>query len=165
MRQSHLLKIFGVGVIAALIIGGGAYWWRSMTDYNYIADRCERKIERRCDPRVLQSWATNLIMRVSLGETNSRVDLVGKAVSVDLPNGNSMRVTLPQGLDGIWRHRPAVVLREARGGEEAYVLLLWGGGMLGHWGMSIGSPSFVPAQWDRQGRQWKPGIYFWREYR
>ncbi len=143
MTRPAVIKILAGGLVVACVILGGFYWLQNNWNSNYIAAKCEQRIKTQCGPAVLQSWATNLV-----------------AHAQDFTNTLSSSIPIPQGLQGIWKHRPAVFIREAQGEAEAYVYLFWGSGVLGHWGLSVGSPTFV---WDRQGVQWQPGIYFWRD--
>src|ERR1041385_4014380 len=141
MRRSVLIKFLAGCCVICGILLGGFYWLQNNCNSNYIAAKCEQKIKSRCNPLALQSWATNLV-----------------ANSARFTNALSSSIPVSEELKQIWKHRPSVFIREPRNDSEGYVYLAWGSGVLGHWGLSIGSPTFVPAQWDRQGVQWQPGI-------
>jgi hypothetical protein len=146
MTRPALIKIlFGCLVVVCMLISG-YYWLQNNWNSHYIAAKCEQRVKAECTPVILQSWATNL-----LGHAQ------------DFTNSESSGIPIPRELQNIWKYQPSVFIREARGTSEAYVYLFWGSGVLGHWGLSIGSPTFAPADWDRQGVQWQPGVYFWRD--
>ena len=152
-----LFKIFTILCILASM----AFWFKTEADSNYIAAHCERTVERKCDPLALQAWALKL-MAVPNGFSNGPVQIEKQPyVETNAP----IFAALPPGLYGVWKHQysPHVLIRDARDGEEGYIYLFWGSGMLGHWGMSIGSPTFVPAPSVDKMRLWKPGVYFWRD--
>jgi hypothetical protein len=48
--------------------------------------------------------------------------------------------------------------------RPGYVRVAWGSGFRGHWGLDVGSATFVGPYGD-QNERWRPGVYFWREYR
>jgi len=143
------------------ILAALGFWFYTEADSNYQAAQCERRVERRFKPQALQSWATNL-MALPNGFSNGPVCIYRHS---DRETNAPIYTNLPPGLYGIWNHqnRPYVSIREARAGKEGYVYLFWGSGILGHWGMSIGSPTFVPARTSDKMRLWEPGVYFWRD--
>jgi hypothetical protein len=152
-----LFRIFAILCILSSI----AFWFKTEADSNYIAGHCERTVERKCDPLALQVWAVKL-MAVPNGFSNGPVEIDRQPyVKTNAP----IFTDLPAGLYGVWKHQysPYVSIREARDGAEGYVYLFWGSGVLGHWGMSIGSPTFVPVPSGDKMRLWKPGVYFWRD--
>ena len=130
------------GLSLAVLVVVFAVRYKLAWDIDYQAGRCERKIERSCDPEVLRLWATNLIATWDENSTN--------------------RAPCPPGLEKVHRYHPAVYVRTTRETEVPHVYLFWGGGALGHWGMYIGPPTFVPPGADKM-RQWRPGMYFWRQ--
>ena len=159
LRGYHmaLFRVFAVLCILASI----AFWFKTEADSNYIATHCERTVERKCDPLALQEWAVKL-MAAPNGFSNGPVRIHQEPyVETNAP----IYAALPPGLYGVWKHQysPHVSTVVPTGGGEPSVYLFWGSGVLGHWGMSIGSPTFVPAQSGDKMRLWKPGVYFWRD--
>ena len=151
------LRIAAVlGIFAAII-----FWFKTEADSNYIAEHCERTVERKCDPAELQAWAVKL-MSLPVGASNGPIE-VHRQVYVE-PNSRTY-VDVPHGLYGVWKHQysPHVSIRDATEREEGYIYLGWGSGVLGHWGLAIGSSTFVPAPSGDKMRLWKPGVYFWRD--
>ena len=146
MRRPAIIKILVGCLVTVFVSVGGYYCLQNNFDSHYIASKCEQRVKAECSPVLLQSWATNLLARTR-----------------EFTNSSSSEIPIPRELHDIWKHRPSVFIREARAESESYVYLVWGSGVLGHWGLSIGSPRFVPAEWDQQGVQWQPGIYFWRD--
>ena len=146
MTRPAIIKPLVGCLVTICALFAGFYWLQNNFNSDYIAAKCEQRVKAECSPVLLQSWATNLL-----------------AHAQDFTNSQSSAIPIPRELQGIWKHRPSVYIREARGASDAYVYLYWGSGVLGHWGLSVGSPTFVSAQWDQQGAQWKPGIYFWRD--
>lgn len=111
------------------------------------AAKCERRVEAAVDAVALQAWATNLLDRYSLAKTNY---------------GGPFPVYAP--LKNIWDDAPPSVTIQGGGDQgEEFVYVFWGAAA-GHWGLSIGKPSFVPSSRERGGRMWKPGVYFWRDF-
>jgi hypothetical protein len=147
MKHIRFLTIL-VTLTVVVVCGYAALqWFRSHLDSGSIADQCERRIEKTIDPTMLQSWATHLLQQYPPGRTNFAGPFA-----------------LPTGLANVWEQgKPSVYLREATNGEEEYVYVFWGSGVLGHWGLSVGSPTFVPKNPKSGTRMWKPGIYFWRD--
>lgn len=137
------LLIIQIWVGVGLVLGG-CHWWRTHADSRYIASRCERRIRKSADPAELQIWAADLLLRYPPASTN----YVGP-------------FTLPRGLDDVWSHRPFVALLESSPTHEAHVRVLWGSGVLGHWGLWLGSTSMVAVG---NCDIWQPGVYFWRDF-
>jgi len=75
---------------------------------------------------------------------------------------------LPKGLSEVWDQRgPSVYVRgpadDEVDKEPGYVIISWGSGVLGNWGLFVGAPSFVPNSPGPTNWIWKPGLYFWRD--
>jgi hypothetical protein len=129
-----------IAVCACVALGIAFYvWFQHHWSSKYQAERCESKIERSCDPAVLRVWATNLLAHASDYSSNK-------------PPVHPSLVT-------VWHRAPYFLVRD----REGYVLVAWGSGVLGGWGMAIGSPELkCPLGLGDSVREWKPGIYFWR---
>ena len=140
MRRSALLKVLLGSGVAGLLITGCYY------DVNYIAGRCERRVEKTVDPAALQVWATNLLDHYAITKTN---------YGGPFPAFPALK--------HIWDEAPpsVCILGGDNQGEE-FVCVIWGSAA-GHWGMSIGKLSFIPVIPERGGRMWKSGVYFWRD--
>ena len=147
MKQIRIIVVLATLIVIVVCGYAAVHWFKSHLDSGHIADQCERRVEQTIDPANLQSWATNLLQQYPPGHTNYAGPFA-----------------LLAGLTNVWAQRqPSVYLREANNGEEQYVYVFWGSGGLGHWGLSIGSPKFVPTNPRNGSREWKPGIYFWRD--
>jgi hypothetical protein len=156
-KHSPLLRLLAfIFVLAAFV-----FWLRTEWDTNYIADHCEYRIERNCDPLVLQAWAAKLITAPN-GFSNGPVRTYRHPY---IETNGPIFVDLPRGLYGVWRPEnvPYLAIIGAQGGKEGFVDVVWGSGILGHWGLSIGSTTYVPAPVHKKMRLWKPGIYFFRD--
>jgi hypothetical protein len=141
MRIAILGKFFIAIWFAALLATGCGQTPSRM------ASDCERRVETRVDPVALQAWATNLLDQYSITKTNY---------------GGPFPLYPP--LKKIWDQAPptvGILGGDTQGGE--FVCVIWGSAA-GHWGLSIGKPSFVPSIPQRAGRMWKTGIYFWRDF-
>jgi hypothetical protein len=152
-----LFRAFAVVCILATI----GFWFKTEADSNYIATYCERAIERNCDPLALQAWAVK-VATLPNGFSDGPVRIHQQPyVETNAP----IFAALPHGLYGVWKHQysPHVSVVEPTGGGERFVYLFWGSGVLGHWGMTIGSPAFVAPPSGDKMRLWKPGVYFWRD--
>jgi hypothetical protein len=139
-----------VKTIVALLIGACAYgavqWFNNTLNVRYIATKCERRIEKTADPLALQAWATNLLDHYSISKTN---------YGGPFP-------PFPA-LANVWeRDGPITFILGGDGQEESFVCISWGAAA-GHWGVSVGQPSFVPLIPEHGSRMWKPGIYFWQQ--
>jgi hypothetical protein len=138
-KQWSFIIQMAIGVAVVLT----AYLWiRSHWDPHYIARRCETHARQSTNPAELQRWAADLLRRYPPDTTNY-----------------SGPFDLPGGVAKIWDHPPHVSLVESGPVEEAHVRLLWGSGLLGHWGFRLGSTNFVGL-----GKMWAPGVFWWREF-
>jgi hypothetical protein len=106
-------------------------------------------IREKIDVAVLRGWATDLLNRYPEGETNY--------------NGP---FDAPSYLSNVCQNRkPSVYIQGGFYGEERFVRAFWGSGTMGHWGLKIGSPSFVPRKSDDLDTKWVAGVYFFENYR
>jgi hypothetical protein len=140
-KQYILIVQIWVGVMLVL---GGCQWWRTHADSSYIANRCQRRIRNSADPAELQAWAEDLLRRYPPDTTNYSGPLAP-----------------PHGLEDVWSHPPSVVLIASSPAHEAHVRLLWGSGVLGHWGLWLGSTNLVAAG---NCERWQSGVYFWKDF-
>ena len=141
--------IIWVLVLAVLVLcgAGGFYFLKSTLDSQFVSRRCEKTIEQTVDPETLRSWATNLLVEYPPNVTN-----------IDLDS------EVPESLKRIWtRGTPHVSLKPAGASEAEHVDIVWGSGVLGHWGLLIGSPNFVAIDPRMKKRLWKAGIYFFED--
>lgn len=143
MRRTRIkLAIVGVCFLALI------WYWRTHLTYAGEVSRFEAKIRREVNPTNLQAWAEGLLHRYSA----SNVADVTYRVPV-----------LPDYIERLsTRHHSGVVVPRPSG-QDAFVRIIWGGGMLGLWGLHIGSTNFVDPYTESE--VWRPGIYFWRDYR
>jgi|SRR5208337_3539402 len=141
MNGASSVKFLTAICSAGFLVSGCGY------SPSWVAGQCERRVEASVDSHALQDWATNLLNQYSITKTNY---------------GGPFPLYPP--LKNIWDQAPPTVglLGGDTQGEE-FVCVIWGAAA-GHWGLSIGRPSFVPSIPERGGRMWKPGIYFWRDF-
>ena len=142
LSQKKMGKIATAGLACGCIIASCMQYMDPAKE----AEDCQSRIEKEVDPGPLQNWATNLLATYSLARTNY--------------NG-------PFPLPSILKRRcggtlPSISTQGADGREEAFVYVVWGAAV-GHWGISVGSPTFTPAMPEHGDRPWKPGIYFWKD--
>jgi hypothetical protein len=136
-------SLVGILVIVAFV------YYCTVYDAPYIAKKCEKHIMDTVNPDELQQWALTLLKDHPPGTTNVHGPF-----------------DAPLYLTKIWEgHRPSVYTREGSANEEPYVYVFWGGGEIGHWGLSIGSPNFIPSDPAHGGERWKSGIYMWEDFR
>ena len=137
-----LVLSFGCGVV---LLVSFVIW--PIVSVTWSFDHIEQKARKRVTAAELQSWATNLIAQQPPG-----------SIPVD-----SVETNLPNGLRGIYRRNPSIVIYEAQtnSGEvlPGWVSLVWGGGMIGHCGFEIGPTNFIG--W-RGKSKWDDGVYFWK---
>jgi hypothetical protein len=151
------MKAVAVALVIGVLICSAWIWARRESNPSLNAERSRIRIEKTIDARELQLWATNLLKRYS-----------------SVPEfGGFFPVTtqIPEGLDKIWKKRqPEIILRDGLKGADRYVCIAWGSGMLGRWGLAVGSTNFVllpgmeadPS--EKPPSAWKPGIYFFQHY-
>lgn len=143
-RNRLCLIILLVGPVFGLL----AYWIFEISP-PVNAYRCKSFVEKSVGENELRSWAL-------------------AAIYVDSKSAQDSyhKVGCPQFLQNVWkRGLPSIYVREARGDEKAHVMIAWGSGFMGHWGLLVGAPDFVPVAPGVQVRKWKEGIYFWRDFR
>jgi hypothetical protein len=135
-------------LLALAVIASGygvVQWLKNSFDVPYVISKCERRIVKTIDPSALQAWATNLLDHYPIGRTNY--------------NGPFRPMA---GLEKIWEVPPSVCILGGQQGEEPFVCIRWGAAA-GHWGLSVGSASFVPHIPEDRSKIWKPGVYFWQD--
>lgn len=145
MKMRTMLMLAGIGFIATCFCAA-VLWFNNTMNPQYIAATCERRTESGVDPEVVRAWATNLLKQYAVGSTNYMGPF-----------------DPPVNLCGIWkRSRPSAFIRGGYDYEEPYMFVVWGAAA-GHWGLSVGSPTFVPPDASQGDRLWRRGIYFWRQ--
>ncbi len=126
-----------------------AYWFNSTNNPRYIARKCERRVRASVDPMVLQSWATNLLASYPIGRTNYTGPFQAPAY-----------------LRGVWAKKvPGVYIQGGYFDEQAHHRVFWGAGGMGQWGLLVGAADFVPTSQEHGEREWRPGIYFFQDFR
>ena len=124
----------------------GIEWVNSTQNVAHIAAKCQRRVEETVDPAALQAWAADLLDRYAAGKTNY---------------GGPFPPFPP--LAHVWeRDAPSTFILGGDSGEESFVCVSWGAAA-GHWGLSVGKPTFVPSIPAHGSKMWKPGIYFWQQ--
>ena len=58
--------------------------------------------------------------------------------------------------------RLGIFIHAATTNSPGSVMLMWGGGFIGHCGFEIGPTNFISY---RDGHKWKDGVYFWTDPR
>ena len=140
-----------IAAILSVILTGCAlvYWFRNTNDPRYIARSGERRIQQSFDPDKLQSWATNLLANYTVGQTNY-----------------SGPFAPPAYLRGVWAKKiPSAYIQGGYYGERPYVRVFWGAGGMGQWGLLIGARDFVPKSQAQHESEWRPGVYFFEDFR
>jgi len=102
------------------------------------------RLQKRITPSDLQAWAMK-----SVADTNSFYD--GQSTT-----------NLPLAFQGLWIHEPRGVMYYATPYDTAHIMVYYGAGGSGHWGVEIGPPE-RPLPNNTPGRRytaWAPGICF-----
>jgi hypothetical protein len=140
-----IMFIVGLSVLSQAFVSCLPY----DTDPARVADNCENQVRKSVNPGVLQAWATNLLAQYTIGDRN----YIGPFAPPDY-------------LKSIWRKKPPTVYIHPEGrGEEVHVRIFWAGGGMGHWGLLVGGPTFVPKSYGEEQKKWKDGLYFYRDFR
>lgn len=144
-------------VLAVPVLAWLAYWMLGFggmfyTEYrfNSIAPRLAKQISGD----ELQAWAQAVLaspQAVSQFATNE--DYWPRLSEVSPP--------LPAPVGKIFDRPPRIIAFQARGDLASHVLLTWGGGFPGTYGLEIGPTNFT----GHSGRtNWQAGIYYWRDF-
>lgn len=131
---------FGMVFFLAYFIGFPQYRFWSF-------DHIERHARNEITGSELQKWALNLMRQYPKG-TNLWPSKMG--------------TNFPAPLLGLYHAPPSIMVYETTTNYPASVLLMWGGGVIGHCGFEIGSTNLVCRR--DNARAWQPGVYFWSEH-
>jgi len=103
-------------------------------------------VKKRVGPEELRMWATNLF---PLAATT---------------NSDSQRVTNRHPVFPICQYGPTIYVFRESEGDPAHVLVFYGSGGGGHWGIEIGTMNRPTPQNYHQHEysEWAPGIFFFR---
>jgi hypothetical protein len=108
-------------------------------------DHLEQHAKKVITAAELQAWATNLLSRYG---TNAMDSFYPAKLGTNFP-GKLLKLY----------HNPPyiVVYGQGVGGDVPHVVLVWGGGFIGHAGFEIGPTNFPGL---RGTNAWAPGVYF-----
>ena len=113
-------------------------------------DNLERNARKVITATQLQTWATNLIAKPPTNNT---------------PRVSQLGTNFPQQLLGLYHNPPSIVIYEGATNNDwvqpSWILLYWGGGVIGHCGFEIGPTNFISLK--PKSKQWQPGVYFFSE--
>lgn len=110
-------------------------------------DHLEQNAKQVVTGSELQSWAADLLAQYP---TNAS------------PKVSELGASFPGQLLGLFHDPPHIFIHVANTNYPASVLLMWGGGLIGHSGFEIGSTNFVSQR--SNAHEWQRGVYFWSEY-
>lgn len=144
-----MLKLFVVGVLGYWVYGFYVFF-RIESQFNSIAPRLSKQVTGD----QLQAWAQAVLtspQAVSQFSTNS---LYSERLS-------KLEPPPPEPVLKIFRHYPSFMAFRADEQSAPFVVLLWGSGVLGRYGIEIGPTNFT----GQRGRtNWQAGIYYWRDF-
>jgi hypothetical protein len=105
-----------------------------------------QKVRNQISPIDLRDWAMQCLNN---WDTNS-------------PYGSQEITNIHPAVRGLWIHEPHAVMYSAFDQEPAYVMVYYGAGGCGHWGMEIGPTdrSTPPTTEGRRYTYWAPGVCF-----
>jgi hypothetical protein len=132
------LVLFGaVGVLTAM------FWPTCSVLWSF--DHLEQRAKKRISGTDLQAWASVLIATPpAKGWTTVR----------------ELGTNFPPQLLGLYHHPPDIMVYGPTTNSPGWVLLGWGGGLIGHCGFEIGPTNFTGYY---RGHKWQDGVYFWRD--
>ena len=111
---------------------------------------CEERIKKNIDPLTLQSWATNLLVVYGTDRTN---------FAGPFPSPDYLARVCADGAPGIY-------IQGGYSNSPSFIRVFWGAGGSGHWGILIGTRSYVPQTYEAPSVvSWAPGIFFFEDYR
>ena len=105
-----------------------------------------QKVQQRTTASDLQAWAMTCL----------------KAWDTNYPYYPQPITNIHPAIGGLWSHGPSAVMYLASGQDTEHVLVYYGAGGCGHWGMEIG-PTNRPLPVSGQARRytaWAPGVCF-----
>lgn len=105
-----------------------------------------QKVQTQVSPTELQNWAMSCLQQ---WDTN-------------YPYYPQPITNVHPALRDLWIHKPTAVMYLASENDMAYVMVYYGAGGSGHWGVEIG-PTNRPTPQSSVGRrytQWSPGLCF-----
>lgn len=140
MRAIHYTVVTVVCLGALWIL-----WYNSIFNVYWQFDLLEQHAKTGITGDQLQSWALNLLERHPTTVTNTSPDI------------SDLGANFPRQLLGLYHHPPYIQINKHTD-TPTYVLVMWGGGMIGHRGFEIGATNFIG-----RGHAWQPGMYFWRD--
>lgn len=140
------MRAIRYAVVTVVCLGAlWTLWYNSLFHVFWQFDHLEQRAKRRITGTQLQAWALNLLEQYPTTVTN------------DTPDVSDLGTNFPRQLLGLYHRTPYIRINQYTN-FESYVLLMWGGGMIGHCGFEIGSTNFIG-----RGHAWQPGVYFWRD--
>ena len=148
-RLGVLLRALRYGIVIAVCLG--PLWYVLPFRVFWQFDHIEQHAKKVITGSGLQNWGTQILAEhpVNPGEYL-------------ILRSSELRTPLPKSLLGLYRNPPTVFVYETTTNSPGYLMLMWGGGVIGHCGFEIGPTNFV--SYRSHTRAWQPGVYFWSEH-
>jgi len=137
---------YGIVIVVCL----GALWYVLPFRVFWQFDHIEQHAKKVITGTQLQNWGSQILAEhpVPPGEYL-------------ILRSSELRTPLPQSLLGLYRNPPTIFVYETTTNAPGYLMLMWGGGFIGHCGFEIGPTNFVGS---RGKHKWQDGVYFWNEH-
>jgi hypothetical protein len=143
MRSAKLTFTVVAACLLALI-----WYWQTHLTYAGEVSRFESKIRHEVNPTNLQSWAEGVLRQYA---ASNATDVTYEVRA------------LPDYIERLSSRHHFSMVNPGPSAQGAFIRIIWGSGMRGHWGLHVGSTNFVDS--SRSSELWRPGLYFWRDYR
>lgn len=120
-------------------------------DYQTATSNLLDKLEKATSPESLQEWALKRIQQ-SAGRTNDSTLWEGIAIPFE---------EIPSGIGSLAPTNTFVGAAVERQPPPDHVVIAWGSGMGGFYGIMVGDSSFRPPTGRGYSTNWQEGIYVW----
>jgi hypothetical protein len=130
-------SVTAVVILTVLVLAGAGIIFGPWIRKEYLANTFEERAKDQVTAEELQAWATNLLAS-------------GRSGRVKVQDAGP---DFPSKLTNLYPKLPSIYVYDRE--SPGFVMITWGGGMIGSWGFRIGPTNLVI-----RGDQWAPGVFF-----
>jgi hypothetical protein len=131
------------------IFGLAALWYMLPFRLFWSFDHIEQHAKKVITGIELQDWAAKILAQHPVPPGDYLI-----------LRRSELLTPLPKPLLGLYHNPPDIFVYETTTNSPGYIMLMWGGGVIGHCGFEIGPTNFVR---HRGKHKWQDGVYFWSE--
>jgi hypothetical protein len=141
-------RAFMIGLVMVVVAGGAVLYPFANIYFTEVRPRTlfPRRVQQRVSASELQAWALACI----------------KGWDTNYPYYPPPVTNMHPAVCGLWIHKPTAYMYLPSEQDTEYVVVSYGAGGCGHWGVEIG-PTNRPTPVSRQARRytaWAPGVCF-----